>query len=509
LANRDSGGDVREKDEGRKRCRSLERPQEIVVFRAPFFHIFCGIGANGKIQLEHYEGNSVSLRIVIAGLGQVGWHLAKVLSMENHDVIAIESSTSLCDQARESLDIEVHNGSVTDSDLLTRIGIESTDLFIALTGSDELNILACQMAERFGVPKKIARIRNLHFFEKEGRFSLKDWGVDIAIQPELETAREIVLLIKRSAATDVLEFADGHLQLVGIRLDTRTPVLNKPLMELTREHPDVLFRIVAILRNERTIIPTGKDILFRRDQVFILAETGQISRIVQLLGKAEEKLDRVIILGGGKIGRETAKLLEQEKNIEIKLIESNPDKSLMIADQLEHTMVIQGDGRDFDLLASEGIMEMDVLISVTDDEETNILTCLLARHLGVRKTIALVNKEEYLPIMAPIGIDAAVNTNRITSNTILSLIRRGQVLSVASLPGIEAEILEYRVPKGARITKAPLNKIKFPKGAIVGAITRGKDVIIPVGETRILPDDRVVVFSLPQAFKDVEKLFLK
>ncbi len=190
------------------------------------------------------------------------------------------------------------------------------------------------------------------------------------------------------------------------------------------------------------------------------------------------------------------------------MIESNPEKSLMLVDQLERTMVIQGDGRDFDLLASEGILETDALISVTDDEETNILTSLLARHLGVTKTIALVNKAEYLPIMAPIGINAAVNTNIVTSNTILSLIRRGQVISIATLPGIEAEIMEYKVPEKAKITKKPLSKIKFPAGAIVGAIIRQDEVTIPVGETQIMPGDRVVVFSLPNAIKEVEKLFL-
>lgn len=448
------------------------------------------------------------MTIIIAGLGQVGWHLAKVLSNEHHDVIAIEPDSALCQQAEEHLDIRVYHGYATDSRLLEEIGVQNADMFVAFTGSDELNILSCQMAAKYGVAKKIARIRNLDFFERENRFRLSDWGVDIAIQPELETAKEIVLLIKRSAATDVLEFAEGRLQLIGIRLDTETPALNKTLQEIGQEFPEVLFRVVAILRNNRTIIPTGKDYLLRRDQAFILAETREIPKIVQFFGKAEEKLDKIMILGGGKIGRETAKLLEKERSIEIKLIESNPEKSLVLVDQLERTMIIQGDGRDFDLLASEGILETDVLISVTDDEETNILTSLLARHLGVPKTIALVNKEEYLPIMAPIGIDAAINTNMVTSNAILSLIRRGQVLSVASLPGIEAEILEYRVPEKAKITRKPLSKIKFPKGAVIGGITRGDQVIIPVGSTQVQPGDRVVVFCAPDAVKDVEVWFL-
>ncbi len=253
----------------------------------------------------------MSLNIIIFGLGQVGKYLARVLANENHNVVAIESNSHLCQEARESLDIQVIHGYATDSRLLETAGIRSTDMVIALTGFDELNILTCQMAARYGVQRKIARIRNLGFFEHKPYFTLKDWSVDIAIQPELETAKEIVLLIKRSAATDVLEFAGGKLQLIGIRLDTDSPVLNKTMLEVGQQHPDMTFRVVAILRNNRTIIPTGKDYYLRRDQVFVLARTDDIPRVVQLMGKSEEKLEKIMMLGGGKIGRAVAKLLEK------------------------------------------------------------------------------------------------------------------------------------------------------------------------------------------------------
>ena len=451
----------------------------------------------------------MGLNIIIVGLGQVGTHLTKVLASENHNVSIIESNSTLCRQAQENLDVQVLNGYGTDYRMLESAGIKNADMVVAFTGFDEQNILTCQMAAKYGVHQKIARIRNIEFFENAENFTLSDWSVDVAIQPELETAKEIVLLIKRSAATDVLEFAGGTMQLVGIRLDANCPVLNQTMQEVSNKYQDHTFRAVAILRNNRTIIPSGKDVYLKRDQIYFTAKSDEISKIVQLMGKSDEKLQEIMILGGGRIGRDTAHILEKIKNLKIKLIESNPEKSIMLADELKRTLVIQGDGRDFDLLATEGILDTDAFVSLTDDEETNILTSLLAKHLGVSKTIALVNRDEYIPIMASIGVNAAVNTNIITSNSVLRLIRRGDVVSVASLPGIDAEIVVYRVSQNAKITKKPLSKTSFPKGAILGSITRGEDVLIPVGNTQFQPGDRVVIFSLPQAIHEVEKFFLQ
>ncbi len=449
----------------------------------------------------------MSLHIVLVGLGRVGLYLAKVLSRENHNVVAIESDLPCCREAGEILDVQVLHGQGTDHRLLEMAGIRQADMMIALTGSDDQNIMACQMAARYGVRRKIARIRNPLFYENPPSFSLSQWGVDIAIQPEAETAKEIVLLIKRSAATDVLEFAENKVQLIGIRLDALCPVLNQTVQEVSRRFQEEAFRAVAILRNNKTIIPTGHDLYLQRDQVFFMAKSESIPKIAALMGKSDEKLNRIMILGGGKIGRFTARLLEEEKDLEIKLIESNPDKTQRLADELLRTLVIHGDGRNFDLLATEGILETDALVSVTDDEETNILTSLLAKHLGVTKTIALVSREVYLPIMAPIGVNAAVNINLITSNSILRLIRRGDVVSLAGLPGVDAQVVEYIVHAGAKVSKKPLSRIDFPNDAIVGAVTRGDRVIIPKGETKIQPDDHVVVFSLPRVLPDVEKLF--
>ncbi len=449
----------------------------------------------------------MGLNVVLLGLGQVGSHLAKILSRENHDIVAIDSDPARSREADETLDIKALHGQGSDPRLLEEAGIERADMLIAVTGNDEVNVVACSMAARYGVKQKIARIRNPEFFDHPPRFAFTDWGVDLAIHPELETAREIVLLIKRSAATDVLEFADNRVQLIGMRIDATCPLLHKTLVEVNQKFPEKVFRVVAILRGLETIIPGGNDILLNRDQLFIVAASADIPAIIALMGKSEEKLQQIMILGGGRVGRATARLLDQEKDLAIKLIDPDADRALTLADEMKNTLVIHGDGRDFNLLSTEGILETDALISVTEDEETNILTSLLAKHFGVTKTIALVNRREYMSLMAPIGVNAAVNTNLVTSNAILRLIRRKDVVSLATLPGLDAQAVEYVAHADSRITRKPLTKVDFPRGVIVGAITRGDQVIIPVGDTRIKADDHVIVFSLPQALPDVDKLF--
>jgi len=447
------------------------------------------------------------VRIIIVGAGRVGSYLAKMLSTENHDVVVIEPDPNVCRRIEEHLDVMVMQGYGTDVHLLKQAQIDQAKMLLAVSNSDEVNLIACKMAAAYGVPHKIARVRNAHFYTDPPKIGLEDFSTDIAIHPEEETAREIVRLIRRSTASEVYDFAGGRIQLVGIKLDQPSNLLGRNLMEIGREIRDIRFRIVAIFRNNRTIIPTGKDYLIRRDEVFVVARTEDIPKIIAMTGKSEAKIGKVMILGGGKIGRSTAKFLEKEGDLEIKLIESNPEKTFSIADQLERTLVIQGDGRDIDLLASEGVMEMDAFIALTSDEETNILTALLAKHLGVKRTIVLVNQESYLAIMAPIGIDAAVNTNVTTANVILRFIRRGDVLSVISIPGLDAEVLEFVAHKKSRAVGTPLKKLKLPNGSIIGAITRGEEILVPTGETYIEPEDKVIVFALPEAISAVEKLF--
>ena len=380
-------------------------------------------------------------------------------------------------------------------------------MLVAVSSNDEVNILACLTASRAGVKSKISRLRNSEYGKPDSLLQKEDLGVDFIIHSEMETARELVWLIRRASATDVIELEEGRVQLIGIRLDATAPLLSKSLREISQENQDILFRVVAIFRANKTIIPSGTDMLQKRDQLFCITKTEQVPHLLALAGKGEEKLENLMILGGGKVGRLVAAELEKEKNLNIKLIESQREKTIKIADELRRTLIIMGDGTDFDLLAAESIMDMDGYIAVTDDEETNILSCLMAKHLGVRRTFALVKRSDYLPIMPTIGLDAAVDQQTITANAILRFIRRGNIISLASLRGIDAELLEVTVSKNSKIAGKPIKTIKLPQNAIIGLITRENEVMVPVGDSTILPGDKLIIIALPSAILSVEKLF--
>jgi len=447
------------------------------------------------------------MNILIIGAGQVGFYLAQMLSRENHDVTLVEPNTDRYHRAREQLDVMVIQGSGSSAATLKQAGVEKCDMIAAVTGIDEVNIVSCLLANKFGVNFKVARIQNPEFSQRSGVLNAQDLGIDLMIHPEEETAREIVLLIRRAAATDVVEFEDGRIQMVGIRIDVNAPILNKTLTEISRDNPDCSFRTVAIFRDGHTIIPGGEDFVRRKDQIFVVAKTETVSQVLELCGKGDERLQRVMILGGGRVGRSVAMELESDKGIDVRLIEASQSKSEFIAGQLKRTLVIRGDGTDMDLLATEGITDQDGFIAVSDDEETNIISCLLSKHLGVRRTIAMVNRADYLPIMSSIGLDAAVDKRRITADAILRFIRRGKVVSVATLRGVEAEVLEIETAKNASITNKPLKLQKFPSGAIIGIVSRGDSVFVPVGDTVIESGDKAVVFALPDNVAKVEKLF--
>ncbi len=445
------------------------------------------------------------MNILIIGAGEVGFHLAKRLSAEKHNTVILEKNPEKAHRAADQLDAMVITGSGSSYRDLVRANLHKTDIFAALSNDDEVNLLACRYAQKMNIPHKIARVRNPEYTEADFILSREELGVDLLIHPEKETAEAIVRLIRQSSATDVVEFAGGQIQLLGIRLEQNSPVLQKKLKAIWQEHGNLAARIVAINRKERTIIPGGEDLLIAGDQVFIICARELVPRILQLTGKTDVSIQNIMVLGGGLIGQFVAKRLENQINI--KVIESRSEKSEEIADVLKHTLVIHGDGTDMDLLALEGIIDMDAFIAVTGDDETNIISTLMARHLQVPRTIALVNKTEYLPITPTIGMDAVVSKMLLTVNAILRFIQKSTLESIASIPGVEAEIIEIVPKAGSKITKKPLKKVNFPRSAILGAVHRNKEVIIPTGETQIRAGDRVVIFTLPRALADVEKLF--
>jgi len=445
------------------------------------------------------------MNVLILGAGEIGFHLAKRFSQEKYNITIIERDHKQVVRASEQLDAIVVEGHAASFRRLQEANIKNTDVLCAMTNIDEVNLIACQLAKKVGVPITIARVRKPEYTKSDFILSQKELGADLLIHPEKEIANAILRLIRQSSATDVMEFADGKVQLMGIRLEGDSPVLRTPLADLGKQmdHPPV--RIVAINRKERTLIPHGGDVLAPGDQIFVICDPDYIPEYLKWIGKSDTRIENIMILGGGLIGQFISENID--RNIKVKIIESNADKSQELADRLPNALVIHGDGTDIDLLAVEGITDMDAFISVTGDDENNIISTLVARHLKVPRTIALVNKVEYLPITPTIGLDAVVSKQVMTVNSILRFIRYQQVAAVAMLPGVDAEIIECAAQPGSKVTKKPLSKVNFPKHAIIGAVLQNGNLVIPMGDTQINSGDQVVIFALPHVLSEVMKVF--
>lgn len=443
--------------------------------------------------------------IIIIGAGEVGYNLAKLLSYEQHDIVLVEKDAHALKRISENLDVQVVAGSGSNYKILEDAGITNADMLVAVSSEDEVNLLACMLANHYQVPRKIARVKNIDFTRTVSPLNAQTLNIDLIIHPESEVAGAVIRLLKQTAATDIIEFEEGKIILIGIQLDKNCMILEKSLSSIAELYPKLPFRTVVIQRRDRTILPHGNDLFMNGDRIYVAARRESLPEILKLAGKENVRMENVMILGGGQIGAEIARRLEHELNV--KIIESNTDKTAVLADQLEKSLVIRGDGRDINLLALEGIIDMDAFISATGDDETNIISCLMAKHLQVPRIISLINKSDYTPIIPTIGIDAYVSKQMVTVDNILKFIRRGSIVSVASIPGVQAEVIEFITKSGAKITKKPVQDVNFPKGVVLGAVVRKGEIFIPVGSSHIQAGDRIVLVTLPSAVKDVEKLF--
>lgn len=446
------------------------------------------------------------MRIVIVGAGEVGYQIADKLSQEGHDIFVVEKDRDRCKKIEESLDVSVIHGDGSSQTTLLAAGIKSADMLIAATSIDEVNLLSCLIASKLGVKRKIARVRNPEYYHESSILKKEDLGVDLMINPEFEVAEEITRLVIRSVASEIIEFEDGKILMVGLKVDQDAPIINRQLKSLGTENQRKKFRVVAICKNNRTVIPRGDEYINKNDQVFVVTKKEGLDELLAMAGKKDSALKRVMILGGGRIGRKVAENLEK-RDTKVILLESNREKSIEVAGILKKSTVINLDGTEIDALAREGIMNMDAVVATTSDDETNIITCLFAKHLGIKKTIALVNKTVYMPLMPVIGIDSTVNVRLSTANAILRFLRKGEVVSVATFHGIDAEAIEIKIGKGSKLVGRPLKNLKIPEGSLVAAIIKGEEVIVPYGDTVIEPGDRVIIFALPHAIRELEERF--
>ena len=445
------------------------------------------------------------MNIIIAGDGEVGFHLAKMLSGENHNITIVDPHQELLKMIETHTDLMTITGDSTSISVLEQANVRKADLLISVVHDEKVNLVTCMLGSKLGAKRTIARINNTEYLTSENRILMRSLGIEAMVCPERIASKELVRLLNQTAATEIFDFSEGRLSLFLIKLDEKARVLNKTLNQIALEHPRLNFRAVAIHRDNKTIIPKGNDEFKLNDLAYVITRPDGIDALLKLGGKQKQEIKNVMIIGGGRIGRKTARRLEREMNV--KLIDIDKERCLTLIDQLEHTLIINADARDIELLEDEGIRNMDAFIAVTNDYETNILTCLLAQRFGVKKVIPLIENIDYIDISKSIGIDTIINKKLITASYIVRFTMDAEVTSIKCLSGIDAEVLEFVVKPGAYVTKRPIHQINVPKGSIIGGIVRGMDSYIAVGDFQIKEGDKVVIFALPGAISKVQELF--
>jgi trk system potassium uptake protein TrkA len=449
------------------------------------------------------------MKIIIAGAGEVGFHLAKLLSYESQEITLIDTHRDSLLYADTHLDIKVMKGDATSISILNEARIDVSDLFIAVTSSETTNITACVLAKQLGAKKTIARISNTEFIEQQDQVEFTKFGIDELISPESLAAAEIELLLNQSVFNDTYEFEGGALTMLGLNLSETAKIAGKSVKDAAKLIPDIHFVPIAIQRygSHLTVIPRGDTMLLEGDHVVFMTSEGGDEELCKLTGKFKTEIKNVMILGGGRIGSRTARGLTDDSKFNIKIVEKDKDKAFDVADELPNVLVINGDGRNVELLEEENIQDMDAFISVTGDSETNIISCLLAKSRGVKKTIALVENVDYFELSHSIGIDTLINKKLLAANSIFRYIRKGEVVAMTKLSSMDAELLEFIVKPKSKICNKIIKKINFPITAIIAGVIRNGQGMIALGDFKVEAGDRVVVCCMPESIKKVEKFF--
>ena len=450
------------------------------------------------------------MKILILGAGQVGGTLAENLANESFDVTLVDEDASRLQELSGRLDIQTVQGWASHPDVLRRAGADDADILVAVTSSDEVNMVACQVCySLFRTPTKIARVRSLAYLTREGFFSKEHMPIDVLINPEQVVTNHIHELLKHPGALQVLDFADGRAQLVAMRAYYGGPLVGQAL-SLLREHmPKADTRVAAIFRRGRPIIPEGSTVIEADDEVFFIAAREHIDTVMSELRKVERPFKRIMIAGGGNVGARLAQAVESD--YAVKLLEFNVQRAKFLADQLVKTVVLQGDATDRDLLLEENIEQCDAFIAVTNDDEVNIMSSLMAKRLGVRQAISLISKPAYVDLVQGGDIDIAISPQQATTSTLLSHVRRADVARVHSLRRGAAEAIEaiaHGDSKNSKVVGRRIGEIDLPSGATIGAIVRGRDVLIAHDDVLVESDDHIIIFLVDKTqVRAVEKLF--
>ncbi|NLZ38259.1 MAG: Trk system potassium transporter TrkA [Firmicutes bacterium] len=446
------------------------------------------------------------MKTIIIGAGKVGYQLVESLLHENHDITVIDSSQDVIDKLNDNFDVLTLKGNGVSSQLLMQADCANADLLIAVTNSDEANIVSCITAKKLGTKSVIARVRNPEYVT-ELEFMQKNLEIEYIINPELAAAQEIMRLLLDSYNSYAVDFAKGRVRIIEVQIDSYSDLANRQIKDL--DLPESII-IAAISRKGKVMIPNGFDFIYPKDNLYVLGERNSIDLFVRSLGVPiahdNEKIRNVLIVGGSIIAFYLAKELEQV-GVNVKIIEEKLERCRELAEGLNNTLVLHGDGTDIELLKTENIEKMDAFVAATGFDEENLLLTLLAKQLGAKKVIAKVSRSSYNSVIETIGIDNAVSPKLITARDILRLIRGGKIVSMSLLLGGQAEVLEIVPQEGAPIINRPLKDVGIPKGVIIGAIFRNDKIIIPKGHAVIGRNDRVVVFTLESDVDKVKKLF--
>ncbi|MDR3366038.1 MAG: Trk system potassium transporter TrkA, partial [Prevotellaceae bacterium] len=446
-----------------------------------------------------------AMKIIIAGAGEVGTHLSKLLSEDSHSITVVDPSEERLRAAESGTDVVTVQGSTTSIEVLEKANTRRADLLIAVTPSEDTNIVTCMLGKKMGAKQTIARIDHNEYLDVENRRTFAHAGVDNMFYPEKIAAAEIVNLLGQTSTSEYIEFANGRLVMMVLKLEDDAPVVGKTLAEATFEMKKLEFRVVAISRHEKTIIPHRFDTFEPGDRLYTMTTRSGMSAMLEFSGKENVEVHNMIILGGSRIGAKVAESLDRRMNI--KIIEQQKERCVKLAEMFKNAMIINGDGRNADLLLEEGLQKTDAFVAVTGNSETNILACLLAKQAGVQRTIAEVENLDYIQLAESIGINTIINKKLITAGHIFKFTQDTGVQSVKYLTGSDAEVLEFVAKPGCRASKAPVKNLDFPKNAIIGGIVRGGKASIATGATEIKANDHAIVFALDVDAAEVGEFF--
>lgn len=445
------------------------------------------------------------MKIIIAGAGEVGSHLAKMLSAEQHDIVIIDDDEKRLMQISASADIVPVMGDINSFSSLQQCDVAKCGLFIAVSPNENTNILAATIAKGMGAKKSIARIDNDEYLQPNNKEIFINMGIDYMFYPEKVAASEVITLLGHTSTAEYVDFSGGKLTLVGFKLDASSPLINKSLIDVTKNRDSLEYRTVAISRNDETIIPRGEDYFKEGDMIYVISNRASQNEVMTFTGKTNVEVKNMMILGGSRIGKRIAKELQHEINV--KLVDYNAEKAYKLAEILDKTLVINEDGRKMEVMMEEGLHNMDAFVALTGRAETNILAAMLAKKMGVKKVIAEVENLNYIGLAESVGIDTIINKKLITASSIFRFTMTTDVQAIKCLNGCDAEVLEFIVKPDSPATRGKIKHINFPREAIVGGVVRGDDAFIAVGNTEIRAYDRVVVFALPRAIAKVGSFF--